>query len=53
MENRATTVNEMRLEEIASIIPVAYDDDPVITPSQTAKARFATISHPLWFKTSS
>ena len=53
MENRATTVNEMRLEEIVSIISVAYEDAPEITPEQAAKARFARISHPQWFKTSS
>ena len=53
MENRATTVNEKRLEEIASIIPVADEDAPEITPEQAAKARFARISHPQWFKTSS
>lgn len=54
MENRATTVNEMRLEEIVSIIPVAYEDAPEITPEQAAKAHFANIPHPQWlFKTSS
>lgn len=53
MENRATTVNEKRLEEIASITPVADEDAPEITHEQAAKARFAHISHPKWFKTSS
>lgn len=44
----------MRLEEIVSIIPVAYEDAPEITPEQAAKAHFANISHPQWlFKTSS
>lgn len=38
----------MRLEEIVSIIPVAYEDAPEITPEQAAKAHFANISHPQW-----
>ncbi len=52
-ENKNASLDEKkRLEEIAAIIPVVDEESPEITPEQAAKARFAHISHPQWFKPS-
>lgn len=50
-ENKPSAfIDEKRLEEIASIIPIVDEEAPEITPEQAVRARLRHDTHPEWLQ---